>query len=85
MCHKTNYVFISLAQLLCYVAAHPVVKAVWEASFSVSTHGRHGSNQFVDRVMEGYQKLQTQRGGLNGAFDRQLHMGPELGALTAAG
>ena len=80
--HKTNYVFITAAHLLCYVAAHPVLKQVWEATFSLSTHNREGSNAFADRVMEGYQNIQTKRSGVNGSFDHMLHMGPALAAMV---
>ena len=82
MCHKPNYVFICLAHILCYVAAHPKLRKVWEATFSVSTHGRQGSNSFIDKVMEGFQKTQSQRGGLNGSFDKQPHLGPAISALN---
>ena len=78
VCHKPNYVFITLAHILCYVAAHPVLKRVWEATFSVSTHGRPGSNAFIDRVMEGYQQLQTKRSGLNGASAVESGLCPVL-------
>ena len=37
VCHKPNYVFISLAQVLCYAAAHPMLKKVWKATFSISS------------------------------------------------
>ena len=51
-CHKPNYVDISLAQLVNYVATNPALKPVIESSSSVSLLGRHGADIAPDKACE---------------------------------
>ena len=51
-CHKPNYVDISLAQLVNYVASNPALKPVIASSSSVSLLGRHGADIAPDKACE---------------------------------
>ena len=74
VCHKPNYVVISLQQCCVAAAVHPKVRKAVESSLSLSVLGRKGSNMAPDRLVEWINQFQQQRGGLGGDFDKKLHM-----------
>ena len=81
-CHKPNYVDISLAQLVNFVATNPALRPLIITTSSISALGRPGCDVAPDKFVESINKMIEGREGAEGSFATKLFSGPELVALS---